>query len=222
MSLYRSYAAAGHKCSGGPTSGAVALMAWFLGAYKTRGARNDGIYNCRSVRGGTEPSLHSEGRAADLGCRAGDTWAQPLANLLVAHSAELGIQCVIYNRRIWSGQHPDAGWRSYSGVDHHTTHLHVELSRKAAAGLTVERIVSVLTPEDEVKEADIVKIVDRVADEVMRRLTVDRIVENVPLEKGDPQGKNFTVAEVLAASDRKTDLQGRVLKEIYAAVTVKP
>ncbi len=149
MTLYRGYQGAASVCSGGPTPGAKALMSWFLGAYKNFDPRNDGIYNCRPVRGGVTPSVHGEGRATDLGCKAGAAWAQKLADQLVANSAELGIQCVIFNRRIWSGAHPDAGWRAYPGVDAHDTHLHVELSRKAAAGLSVARIVQVLTPQEE-------------------------------------------------------------------------
>jgi hypothetical protein len=146
VTLYRGYVGAGHACSGGPTPGARALMSWFLGAFDDHRARNDGIYNCRPVRGGTTPSVHGEGRADDLGCQAGAEWAQELADLLVKYSFEVGIQCVIYARHIWSGAHPDAGWRPYGGVDAHTTHLHVELSKKAAAGLTVPRIQQVLGP----------------------------------------------------------------------------
>lgn len=166
MTLYHGYQAAGSVCSGAPTPGCKALMSWFLGAYKKNGARNDGIYNCRDVRGGGSLSVHGEGRAADLGCKAGDKWAKQLADVLVAWSAELGIQCVIFNRHIWSGAHPDAGWRTYAGVDAHTTHLHVELSRKAAAGLTVTRIVSVLTPQAEanveLSEHDVKRIAEAV------------------------------------------------------------
>jgi hypothetical protein len=136
------------SCTGGPQPGARALMSWFLGAYAARGARNDGIYNCRNQRGAKVLSIHCEGRAADLGCKAGDSWAQALANLLVAKSKELGVQCVIYNRRIWSGAYPSAGWRPYHGTDPHTTHLHVELSWASARSLTVARIKSVLTPAD--------------------------------------------------------------------------
>ena len=49
--------------------GARALMAWWLARFGGRGAINSGILNCRPVVGGTARSLHSEGRAADLGVR---------------------------------------------------------------------------------------------------------------------------------------------------------
>jgi peptidoglycan hydrolase-like protein with peptidoglycan-binding domain len=147
VSVFIGYTPAGPTCTGGPTPGALALMSWYLGAYKAKGGDNDGIYNCRDQRGSLLPSLHSEGRAADLGVPAtNEAWAQQLANKLVAHSKELGIQCVIYNRRIWSGAHPNDGWRYYGGVDPHTSHLHVELSRAAAAKLTTAKIRSVLNP----------------------------------------------------------------------------
>ena len=49
--------------------GARALMAWWLARFGGRGAINSGILNCQPVVGGTARSLHSEGRAADLGVR---------------------------------------------------------------------------------------------------------------------------------------------------------
>jgi len=119
-------------------------MSWFLGAYGARGGRNLGIYNCRSVAGSSTTSLHGEGRATDFGVPVGAAWAQALADLLVARSAELGIQCVIYNRRIWSGSYPHAGWRTYKGTNPHTDHLHVELSWNSARTLTAARVQQVL------------------------------------------------------------------------------
>lgn len=144
MSIFTGYVGA-RSCTGGPQPGAIALRDWAKDVYH---ARNDGIYNCRPVRGSTTTtSLHGEGRAVDIGCNAGDPWAATLADILRLHSKELGIQCIIYNRRIWSGAYPNAGWRPYGGVDSHTTHLHVELSWAAATGpsaLTVEKIKAVL------------------------------------------------------------------------------
>jgi hypothetical protein len=135
------------SCTSSATTGARSLMAWFLGAYSGQGGRNLGIYNCRSVAGSSTTSLHGEGRAADLGVPVGAGWAQTLADRLVAFSAELGIQCVIYNRRIWSGSYPHAGWRPYNGTHPHTDHLHVELSWHAAGTLTAERVQQVLGGE---------------------------------------------------------------------------
>lgn len=145
MGLHRGYEPAGSRCTGGPTDGAKALVAHWLGAHADEGGVNSGIYNCRPVRGGTAPSLHGEGRAGDLGVRPyGASYGDAYAQALVDHSAELGIQLVIWERRIWSGSKPDAGWRDYGGVSPHTDHIHAELSREAARSLTVARIEDVL------------------------------------------------------------------------------
>jgi hypothetical protein len=144
VTLYSGYEPA-KSCTGSASAGARALMSWFLGAYSAQGGTNLGIYNCRSVAGTSTTSLHGEGRAADLGVPVGAGWAQTLADRLVALSGELGIQCVIYNRRIWSGSYPNAGWRTYTGSNPHTNHLHVELSWNAAHTLTAERVQQVLS-----------------------------------------------------------------------------
>jgi hypothetical protein len=135
------------RCSSEPTVGAKALMAAFLGLYQARGGTNLGIFNCRTVRGGTTTSLHGEGRACDLGVKPhGAQWGTQLADRLRMNSAELGVQCVIWDRRIWSGSYPQAGWRPYRGVNPHVDHLHVELSRHAAQTLTAAKAHAVLFP----------------------------------------------------------------------------
>jgi hypothetical protein len=144
MALLRGYQAA-KSCTNGPQPGNKALMSWFLGAYGGRGGKNLGIFNCRTVRGGTTTSLHGEGRADDLGINPhGAAWGWEVANALRAHSAELGVQCLIYARKIWSGSYPDAGWRDYTGLADHFDHIHVELTWDAARTLSVPRINEVL------------------------------------------------------------------------------
>ncbi|SDL17564.1 Putative peptidoglycan binding domain-containing protein [Lentzea albidocapillata subsp. violacea] len=143
MGIYRGYEGA-RSCTGGPTSGAQSLMAWLLGAYGKQGGYNLGIYNCATIPGSNTTSLHGEGRATDLGVPVGAGWAQVLAGKLINSSAELGVQCVIYNRRIWSGSYPDAGWRPYSGTHPHHDHLHVELSWNSARTLTAQGVQQVL------------------------------------------------------------------------------
>lgn len=142
--LCRTYEPATHA-TGGPAPGAKALMAWALAYYGRNGLKNLGIYNDRTVRGGSTKSLHAEGRALDLGVTPhGASWGTGLAELLRARSGELGVQCVIWNRRIWSGAYPDAGWRAYAGTNPHVDHIHLELTRAAAAGLTPQRVHDVL------------------------------------------------------------------------------
>lgn len=179
MSLYRGYEKA-TRCSTGPAPGAKALMAWFLGRHQAQGGKNLGIFNCRTVRGSTATtSLHGEGRACDFGINPhGAQWGTLLAENLRLHSGELGIQCLIWNRKIWSGSYPDAGWRAYSGTNPHVDHIHLELSRSAAASLTPQRIHQVLTgapQEDELSQAQVDQIrrdIGFARDQVLTRLGV--------------------------------------------------
>lgn len=145
MTLQRTYYPA-QKCSGGPTPGAKALMSWWLGAYGGRGATNLGIYNCRPIDGTSTLSLHGEGRADDLGVPVGNAWSFAVADALKASSAELGVQLVIHNGKVWSARQPDAGWRTYNGSNPHRDHLHVELTPDAAQRLDVPYINAVLRP----------------------------------------------------------------------------
>lgn len=130
MAIYSGYVGA-KTCTQGPTTGARGAMAWFLAKYADDGGLNAGIYNCRDIRGGTTTSLHGEGRAFDAAIRPySAAYGTKLADLIRRHSAELGVQCVIWNRRIWSGYYDE--WRTYTGVNPHVDHLHVELSWAAA------------------------------------------------------------------------------------------
>src|SRR5690606_36554945 len=144
VSIYRGpyYGATG--CDSGPKPGTNALVSWFLGAYASRGAANLGTYACKRLGSGW--SIHAERRAADLGTapygRVDSDWGWNLANALRLNSSELGIQCIILGRRIWSCVQPDAGWRPYSGQYH--GHAHVELTPSAAQSLTAATIQSLI------------------------------------------------------------------------------
>ena len=95
------------------------------------GTRTAGIYNCRTVRGGKSTSLHAEGRAVDLWITSiaqGDA----LAKWARDHSEQYQIQEVIWNRKIWSVLHANAGWRKYTGENQHTDHVHIGQNRKGA------------------------------------------------------------------------------------------
>ena len=136
------------SCTSGPQPGAWGAMDYFLSAYKSKGGVNTGIYNCRSVRGGRTTSLHGEGRAADFGIRPYSAgYGTALAKALVAYSKELGIQCVIWNRGIWSSSYPHSGFRRYNGVASHTDHIHVEFTwarAKAGRAETAKHFAKVL------------------------------------------------------------------------------
>lgn len=129
------------RCSGSASAGAQALVKFALDA--DLADSNMGIYSCREVRGGGARSLHSEGRAVDLGVR---TLAKGhrLVQLLRPVARELGVQAVIFDRKIWSAKSPGRDGRYYGGVNPHRDHLHVELSRNGGANLTVATLRQVL------------------------------------------------------------------------------
>ena len=148
MAIFTGAYKGARSCTSGPQPGAWGAMDYFLSAYSSKGGVNTGIYNCRSVRGGRTTSLHGEGRAADFGIRPyGAKYGTDLANALVAYSKELGIQCVIWNRRIWSSSYPHSGWRRYNGVASHTDHIHVEFTwarARSGRAATAKRFAEVL------------------------------------------------------------------------------
>lgn len=136
------------RCTGGPTKGARALLAWLLEEYSDDGLTSGGIYNCRPVRGtSSTTSLHGEGRAVDGMIPATPGEPTPLGLDIVrrlgAAGDQLGVQTVIYARRIYSGKSPDG--RHYGGIAPHWDHPHIELTRAAAATLTLARCRELLT-----------------------------------------------------------------------------
>ena len=145
MSIYRGPYHSAKGCDSSARSGTNALMSWYLGAYKARGAANLGTYACKRLGSGW--SIHAERRAADLGTSpyggVDSSWGWALANALRLNSAELGVQLIILGRKVWSCSYPDAGWRSYTGEYH--GHMHVELTPSASRSLTVATIQRVLS-----------------------------------------------------------------------------
>jgi hypothetical protein len=65
-------------------------------------------------------------------------------NLLLPHVDRLGIQMIIWDRRIWSRRSP--GSTAYLGVASHRDHLHIEFNWSAARSLTRARVRQILTP----------------------------------------------------------------------------
>lgn len=125
--------------SKGESPGAVALQTYC----HSKGFSDAGIYNYRPVRGsGTVLSVHAEGRALDLtkGSRT-DSDITDLVLALVIASEILGVQMIIWQRADWVTRN---GWTPYNGTDPHTSHAHIELTRWAAANLTVPMITTAL------------------------------------------------------------------------------
>lgn len=160
----------GTECADGPQPGTEALRAGMIDIY---GGVDLGIYNCREVRGGGALSVHAEGRAWDLGVIKGDPGFGDFAlNVLANHAHLLGIQRVIWNRRLYDAASPLG--RPYSSVDPHTTHLHIEQTWAAAWLLTTEAVRRALYGLPEPREGHVL-LLRRSADDAdtMRWMYVD-------------------------------------------------
>jgi hypothetical protein len=130
------------KPAKGPQPGASALLAWSLHNFPP--GKSLGIYVVRPVRGGLGLSLHSEGRALDVGYPAMRPQGHPvgwkLARTLERYHESLGVMEIIFARHIWSNTKAAQGWRNYTGEADHFDHVHIGLTRAAARDLTVDMI----------------------------------------------------------------------------------
>lgn len=96
------------------------------------------IYSCRSVRGGSSTSLHSEGRAIDLfipvaaGWTADNARGDRIADWLIDNATQLGIQYLIWDRSVWRASGGQPRHRCYRGESPHVDHIHIEISWAAA------------------------------------------------------------------------------------------
>lgn len=115
----------GATCRGGLTPAAVALRTAIT---RATGITDIGGYACRAnTASPSRLSVHAVGRALDVMVR-GDR-GDRLADALVRDAASLGVQLVIWRRRIWrSGS---GGVRTYGGPNPHTDHIHVEVFASA-------------------------------------------------------------------------------------------
>jgi hypothetical protein len=123
-------------------------MAWCVQDFG-RGARNWGIYNCRSIGGTTVRSTHGEGRAIDVGFALVNGAANPngtaLVRALTLKAGALGVQRIIWNRRVWDAKSP--GGRPHTGTSGpHLDHVHAELVWSSARTLTLARIRQIMSP----------------------------------------------------------------------------
>ena len=123
-----------HLCSPAAKPGVVAFRDLLLRTY--RGTRNLGISRACSVGGRSE---HKEGRALDWGVHVNRPAEKAAADDMLrwllatdkhgnryANARRLGVQYVIWNRRIWSSYAPT--WRAYGGPNPHTDHVHISFN----------------------------------------------------------------------------------------------
>lgn len=110
--------------SGGCQPGVTQFQQWFQQWW---GLPTLGCYNPASTVPGGSPSLHRDGRAADVG----HDWSEQqialvweLSRRLARHSERLGVQQIIYRGLFWrQGQ----AWLPVSeATDPHESHAHVE------------------------------------------------------------------------------------------------
>ena len=124
-------------CSPTAKPGVADFAARLLRAYPT--TRSLGIVRACSVGGTSE---HKEGRAFDWGglnaARAADrdrverftTWLLKPDRYgnRYAMARRLGIQYLIWNRKIWGSYAADSGWRRYTGASSHRDHVHISFT----------------------------------------------------------------------------------------------
>jgi hypothetical protein len=130
-------------CSGGHTAGALALKSWLQRTYQF--TASIGGYSCRPNSANTsQTSLHGEGRALDWMATAGMTAQRRTVQRFIRRvSADdfklaraMGIQELIFNRKIWTASRHTEGFRAYTGPNPHTDHIHIGLNRAGAAKQT--------------------------------------------------------------------------------------
>ncbi len=109
----------------------------------------NGCFNHRMARGSVvTPSLHSGGRAIDLGIRlnpAGIQLGNFLTFALIAKAPLLGIQRIIWRGHIYTpGESPRAVRRKGNATLDHDNHLHIELINHTADHMNDQWVRGVL------------------------------------------------------------------------------
>jgi hypothetical protein len=90
--------------------------------YKQRfGVTNLGIWGDEAHK--KTKSDHNTGDAADLGISS-ISQGQQVADALLQEAEARGIKYIIFNRKIWSVERKNEGWRPYTGSNPHTDHVH--------------------------------------------------------------------------------------------------
>jgi peptidoglycan hydrolase-like protein with peptidoglycan-binding domain len=130
-------------CAAKAMPGTLRLRALALATYGRGGTSPATPRACTD--GGT--SEHKDGRAWDwmlsVSNKADRTAAADFLSWLTGPgpsgqdgemAARLGVMYVIYNHKIWAAYSP--GWRSYTGADPHTSHIHISLTWNGARAHT--------------------------------------------------------------------------------------
>jgi peptidoglycan hydrolase-like protein with peptidoglycan-binding domain len=122
-------------CDPTAKAGVLAFEQMVLRAYPD--TASDGIVRACSLGGRSE---HKEGRAWDWAVNAYDRHQAAEAAALLhwllkprqghdaAMARRLGVMYIIWDRHIWGGYAASAGWRTYTGSEGHTDHVHFSFS----------------------------------------------------------------------------------------------
>ena len=126
----------GAHCTGGFTAGGRALSTHLRANFT--GISSIGGYSCRPNTADTSKmSVHGSGRALDIMIPldrgdADNGIGDPIANWLIAHSSEIGIQYLIWDRTQWNGSRTTGRVRAYTGPNPHIDHIHAEITLPAS------------------------------------------------------------------------------------------
>lgn len=138
MTFHR-YVAAYPPCSGRPLPGSANLQQALLTRFER--SLDYGIYNCRPLTTNlVVPSIHSDGRAGDLGFPVvgglPHVHGYLAVGLLIAFAWPLGIMGIIWDGRRWDFRSPEG--RAYNGPNPHIDHVHWEQIPSLGQTLTYE------------------------------------------------------------------------------------
>lgn len=130
------------SCDPHAKAGTVAFSRLIMGKF---GGRSLGIVRACSVGSTSE---HKEGRAFDWGLNAHKAADRKKANRAIKWLTEevngvealrakkLGVMYMIWNKKMWRGYDPEAGWQPYTGASPHTDHVHISLTWSGATKRT--------------------------------------------------------------------------------------
>lgn len=135
------------SCSGIPRLGTVDLLKYLMLKFPTTFSM--GIYNCRDSSGGGGLSIHSCGRAIDLGIpllngKANTALGDPVVVFLDKYAYEFGIHGQIWNKVRYDLISPKG--RVYTGPHPHYDHNHIEQRLEKATTLRFDDYVTIAGP----------------------------------------------------------------------------
>lgn len=120
-------------CGGSMSEGAIELKGYL--AINFPQISQMGGYNCRHIVGNSSKmSVHATGRALDIHIplvngHANNASGDVVANWLITHAEEIGVQYIIWDRTQWTASRSAGNKaRRYNGSHAHHDHLHIELS----------------------------------------------------------------------------------------------